>query len=63
VSRDPVWGIDKNENAALITWNAGQPKGWDQNLLGKALMAVWERIRGEEEEEEREKETRSMGLL
>lgn len=38
------------KNAATITWRGGRTGEWGLNLLGKALMAVRERIRKEEEE-------------
>jgi ribA/ribD-fused uncharacterized protein len=47
-SKDPVWGIGYNENAARQLWNGGRTQVWGQNRLGKALIAVRERIRGEQ---------------
>lgn len=52
-SRDKVWGIGLNENAARITWKGGRTGEWGMNLFGKALMAVREKIQREEEEEGR----------
>lgn len=44
-SQDPVWGIGFTAKEALAVRN---PEQWGENRLGKALMEVRERLRGEE---------------
>ncbi|KAF2428669.1 DUF1768-domain-containing protein, partial [Tothia fuscella] len=44
---DDTWGIGFNETNARRMWNEGKNEDWGKNCLGKALMAVRERIRRE----------------
>lgn len=46
-SKDRVWGIGLNKNAARITWRKGRTGEWGRTLLRRDLMGVRERIRRE----------------
>jgi len=44
-SKDSVWGIGYNGNAAKQLQKGGRTRTWGHNLLGEALMATRTKIR------------------
>jgi hypothetical protein len=48
ISKDNNGVIGYNENAARQLWSRGRIQTWGQNLLGKVLIAIREKIKDKE---------------